>query len=272
MQNENKAKPFVETTVTRLMRANMIETHEETGIAVISGPWGIGKTTAIDAFAADYERYCAIVKIEPASTRRGVTSGKVMQATIEALRAKTGRPVGTQLSNATWTLRQMIHTMLFEIHSNQESPGRQQKKPQFTFIFDEAQHLSKEAIELLRYWNDRDRPTTPFPVGLIFVGNNEFAMAESAAGESVLSGAVRSRLTCEMPLARAHISDADITHFAQSRGITDSDAIKEFVAFCGLPKVDRCLRTADRILGKIRDYADDRPITEQIVREYLWMS
>jgi hypothetical protein len=44
VQNEdNSPLPFVETTVARLMLSRMRTTHEERGITVISGPWGIGK-------------------------------------------------------------------------------------------------------------------------------------------------------------------------------------------------------------------------------------
>jgi hypothetical protein len=243
-------------------------THEERGITVISGPWGIGKTTTIDAFAAKHEYQCAVVKVEPGATKRGATGGGVMQRVVEELRRLNDKPVGTQLSNATWTLRSMIHSLLSDLvgFEGYEGTGR---FPTFTFIFDEAQYLSKEAIDLLRFWNDHDRTTTPFPVGLIFVGNNEFALAESLGGESVLSGAVRSRLLFEVPLAYTHINDADLILFAQSRGVADATALREFVAYFSQPRVKRDLRSAERLLTMCRRHAPDGMVTAPIVRELL---
>lgn len=269
MLAENDAKPFVDTTVARLMLSRMALTHEECGITVISGPWGIGKTTAIDSFAAENEFQCAVVKVEPGVTKRGATAGRVLQCTVEALRRMTGRHVGTQLSNSTWTLRQMIFSQLAELFDYKEADYDPGTFPPFTFIFDEAQYLSREAIDLLRFWNDRDRTSTPFPVSLIFVGNNEFALAESLGGESVLSGAVRSRLLFEVPLAYTHINDTDLTLFAQSRGVTDGSALREFVAYFSQPRVRRDLRTAERYLTMCRRHAGDGPVTHSIIREVL---
>jgi len=258
----------------RLMLSRMELTHEERGITVISGPWGIGKTTAIDTFAKQHEYECAVVKVEPGPTKRGATCGGVMQRVVEALRRMNDRPTGTQLSNSTWTLRQMIYNLLSDICDvdicrSEFAEGSRSVWPMFTFIFDEAQYLSKEAIDLLRFWNDQDRTSTPFPVGLIFVGNNEFAMAESLGGESVLSGAVRSRLLFELPLSYAHLSDTDLTLFAQSRGILDTGAIREFVTYFSQPRVKRDLRTAERLLKLCRRHAQDGQITQSIVREIL---
>ena len=271
MHAANEARPFVDTTVAKLMLSRMRVTHEETGISVISGPWGIGKTTTIDVFAGEHEYQCAVVKVEPGTTKRGATGGKVMQGVVEALRAVSGRPIGTQLSNATWTLRQMIGNLMSELFDGEFSAEecRNGEHPRFTFIFDEAQHLSREAIDILRFWNDRDRTATPFPVGLIFVGNNEFAMAESLGGDSVLSGAVRSRLLFEVPLAYTHINDTDLTLFAQSRGVTDASALREFVAYFSQSRVKRDLRAAERLLTTCRRHAGEDTVTHDIVREVL---
>ena len=264
MLAESDHRPFLPTTVARLMLSRMRMTHEETGIAVISGPWGIGKTTAIDAFAAEFEDQCAIIKVEPGTTRRGASGGKVMQGVVEALRALNGKPLGTQLSNATWTLRQMIHANLSELFD----PDCIQ--PRFSLIFDEAQNLSREAIDILRFWNDRDRTTTPFPVGLIFVGNNEFAMAESLGGESVLSGAVRSRLLFEEQLTYAHVNEADLRLFAQANGLSDHSALNDFVEFFNHSRVKPNLHIAATKLKICRRFAGDEPISHSIVRKVLY--
>lgn len=265
---------IVDTSVIRLMKARMRVTHEERGIAVISGPWGIGKTTAINAFADHITEggevaLCAVVKVEPGATKRGATGGAVMRQALEALRALNGKTLGTQLSNATWTLRQQIYSEIIDLFGDETFVP-------FTFIFDEAQYLSREAIEMLRYWNDRDRTTTPFPVGLIFVGNNEFAMAENLGGESVLTGAVRSRLLFEEPLSYDHLDDADLTLFCQSRGISEAGAISRLVAHFGktegrgrrpAPKKD--LRAVERLIVTLHRRAGEAPVTAAVVDAVL---
>lgn len=266
--------PFVQTSVARLMLARIMETHENCGISVISGPWGIGKTTAINAFAAQMEFQCAVIKVEPAVSRKGAGAIPVMKQVLEELRRINGRDTGIRLNNSQWGLRQEIREYLASAFSYPQDYD-EGAWPNFTFIFDEAQYLAREAIEMLRYWNDTDRTTTPFPVALVFVGNNEFAMAESLGGESVLSGAVRSRLLFEEPLAYAHVNDTDLTLFLQSRGITDPAAISGIVAFYSpdkrvkRPAPKRDLRHVERMISIIRRRAGDGPITAAIVQSVL---
>lgn len=262
------ALPFVDTSIARQLLARMTITHEERGISVISGPWGIGKTTAIDAFAREHEYQCLVVKVEPGAGKRGATYGDVMKRVVNALKVFRELPAGTQISNSTWTLRQMIYSHLCEIFDYPELFG-EGKGPTFTFIFDEAQYLSREAIEALRFWNDWDRTTTPFPVGLIFVGNNEFAMAENLGGESVLSGAVRSRLLFEVPLSYEHVSNADLTIFAKSRGVVEEAAVEAFLAYFSQPRIKRDLRHAERKLSDCRRRAGEGAITTAIVEAVL---
>src|SRR3546814_17443678 len=104
-------------------------------------------------------------------------------------------------------------------------------------------------------------------LGLIVVGNNEFALAESLGGESVLSGAVRSRLLFEVPLAYTHINDTDLTLFAQSRGVTDAGALREFVAYFSQARIKRDLRQAERLLDICRREAPEGKIGRAPCRE-----
>lgn len=259
--------PFIETTIARRMLLRMRQTHEERGITVISGPWGIGKTSAIDAFEREFEGNCAIVKVEPAGNSRGLKTLRTLQLVIEALNLLQGyKPTG-YLGNSPWMLKQEIEGLLRQW--SRENEAGTNWLPTFTIIFDEAQYLSREAIELLRYWNDADRCSMPFPVGLVFVGNNEFAMQETLNGDSVLSGAVRSRLTFEVPLSYDDLSDTDMTLILQSRGITDAGALAEFVAFFGHRRVKRDLRQVNRAIGRCARMAGDSPVTAAVAREIL---
>lgn len=266
---EAEARPFVETTIARHLQSRLEITHEERGIAVISGPWGIGKTTAIDAFANKYECQCAVVKVDPGSSKAGATPIAVMQLAIEAMRPLLHRSERATLSNAYWSLRQMIYNNLssyFELHlPDADDPNIHR----FTFIFDEAQYLSPKAIEMLRFWNDNDRTTTPFPVGLAFIGNNEFALQEDASGNSVISGAVRSRALFVEALNYEFVTDADLVLFAQSRGLNDAAAISVILKHYDGRRVKRDLRNVERMLGVIHRRAMGGPITQATVQAVL---
>jgi hypothetical protein len=143
------------------------------------------------------------------------------------------------------------------------------EQPRFTFIFDEAQYLSREAIEMLRYWNDTDRTTTPIPVAIVFIGNNEFSLEEDSAGQSVISGAVRSRAFFIEPLDYADITDQDLILFAQSRGVTDAGAIAEIVRYYSSPRISRDLRHVERILATLSRRSNGAPVTAATVHEFI---
>ncbi len=263
---ENKP-PFVETSIARLMLSRMRVTHDERGISVFSGPWGIGKTTAINAFQDEQEHIgCQVIKVEPANSRKGVGPLPILHQILEALRARYAPETYIAVSSAQWDLRRKIYNIM-ERAGLIDTVGDWQ--PPFTFIFDEAQYLSRMAIEMLRYWNDSDRTSVPFPVGLIFVGNNEFALEEGLKGGSVLSGAVRSRLLFEVPLAYQDLNDTDLMLFAQSRGVVDAAALQTFVAHFKQPRVKRDLRQAERLLSMCRRMAGDDPISREIVASIL---
>jgi hypothetical protein len=232
-----------------------------------TGDPGIGKTSAIDAFAREFEDQCLVVKIESPATSRGIKNLRMLQLVIEALKKKRGCYVGEYLGNTPWVLKQKIETLLSDWSTDfgPDAPW----PPTFTLIFDEAQNLSREAIELLRYWNDQDRCSMPFPVGLIFVGNDEFAMQRNQRGESVLSNAVRSRLLYEVPLSHEHLDDADLNLLLKSRGVTDPHALRELVAHLRHERVKRNLRQMNKVLMHCLRKADGGPITEQVVKHVL---
>jgi hypothetical protein len=220
----------VETSVVRFIRARLEVTHEERAICVVSGPWGIGKTTAVDCFAREKAGGCIVVKVEQGSSKRGASPVSVLQQSLEALRPHIGRTPRAALSNAYWSLRQMLYNYLSEWRGQKGNTGSDQR-PLLSLVFDEAQYLSREAIEMLRYWNDADRTTTPFPLGLIFVGNSEFALQEDGGGQSVLSGAVRSRALFVEALDYNDVTDDDIVNFMGSRGAYDPDAISLILSY-----------------------------------------
>ena len=92
-------------------------------------------------------------------------------------------------------------------------------------------------------------------------------MEETLGGESVLSGAVRSRLLFELPLAYKHLTDTDLTLFAQSMGVKDANALREIVAYFNQPRIKRDLRQAKRLLTICLRDTEDGNVDAETVRK-----
>lgn len=259
----------VQTTVVRFIWARLEITHEKRAICVISGPWGIGKTTAIDCFARAKAESCIVVKVEQGSSRRGASPVSVLQQSLEAIRPHIGRTPRSALSNAYWSLRQMLYNYLSDWRVHNGGTAKSEQLPLLSLIFDEAQYLSREAIEMLRYWNDGDRTATPFPVGLIFVGNSEFALGEDGSGQSVLSGAVRSRALFVEALEYDDVADDDIVNIMRSLGDYEPDAIPPILFYFRQRRVRRDLRNMMRLDDVFRRRSQGAPVSVDVVRAVL---
>lgn len=262
---------IVGTSVVRLLMRVMQDTHERRGISVISGPWGIGKTTAIDEFTRETEDRFGefiVVKVENGTNKKGSTARSILQRIAETMRMEKGESGGMQLSGSLWRLRQMVFNLVYERCDPNDLDDLDVHYP-ITIIFDEAQRLSSEAIEMLRDFNDKDRTVGPIPLGLIFIGNNEFALAESLGRDSVIAGAVRSRLLYEEQLTYANLSNDDLAMIAAAKGITDKTAIKTLIDFFSQTRVKRDLRQMERVIFNCQRYADGAPITADIIRYVL---
>lgn len=136
-----------------------------------------------------------------------------------------GRTPQATLSNAYWSLRQMLYNSTAEwlSQSGKNFPAPDDAK--FSIVVDEAQYLCRDAIEILRFWNDADRTITPFPIGLAFIGNSEFVLEDNPSGQSVLSGAVRSRALFVEALSYEYVIDDDVSSFLGDCGPYDDHAI-----------------------------------------------
>jgi hypothetical protein len=212
---------------------------------------------------------CVVVKVEQGSSKRGASPVAVLQQSLEALRPHIGRSPRATLSNAYWSLRQMLFNYLTEWRTQHQSTANHDQSPFLTFIFDEAQYLSREAIEMLRYWNDVDRTTTPFPVGLIFIGNSEFALEENGGGQSALSGAVRSRALFVEALEYEDVTPADVRSFMQSRGPYEADAVSLIVAYFQQRRVRRDMRNMVRLDEVFRRRSGGAAVTLDVVKAVL---
>lgn len=255
---------IADTSIYRMMRVILEETHDERGISVLSGPPGIGKTTAIDAFAGDYDGQCLVIKAMANSHSMGMTPVAVMQAIMDGFWQQWSIPQYYSLRPSIPHLNRDIRKILTDAYGSEDVVyGR------LTIVFDEAQYLSRAAIDMLRYWNDPDRTTMPFQIGLVFVGNNEFALASSNGGVSILSDAVRDRLLYSEQLSHANLSDDDMAKVAATRGLADLAAVKVILAYLSAARIKRSLRQLDRVIAKCARFADGAPITAQLVNDIL---
>lgn len=136
-------------------------------------------------------------------------------------------------------------------------------------VFDEAQNLSREAIEALRYWNDPDRCYAPFPVGLVFVGNNEFSLAGSGATVTVISAAVADRALYLQTIEYSDVAGDDLELFIESRCTCEPAALAALLRSFKGPRALRSLRPLGDLIEDLKDEAGDRPIASDDVRRHL---
>lgn len=265
---------IVPTTIAKSMTAMLRDTHQRRSIAIFAGPPGIGKTTAVQAFADEHAGSVVVVKIER-SGKQGVVSRMLMQEIILAiwkLRGTSSMHVYLDTYQVKQQLAQVVKDWAQSLVDNRLWSGLDWQKdgPKLTLIIDEAQNLSRDAIDTLRYWNDRDRCYGIVPIGLAFVGNNEFAL-DTAKGKSVISAAVADRARHTETFEYANVEDDDIRLILRAHGITDELAtaalIRRYSETARRPRSIRRLVEVD--IPDIKLIAGERPVTLEIMREAL---
>ena len=260
---------FISTSPARRLVTRMQATHERRRISVFSGPPGIGKTTAIDEFSRRNGEGVAIVKV----ARRNAREVIVLQHTLEALR----RLIDSSFEHAPGSVFELRRHLFLTTCSwagvdpalARRGDFDSQRFPRLTIVFDEAQNLSREAIESLRYWNDRDRCYAPFPVGLVFVGNDEFSLAGASAAESVISAAVADRALYLQSFEYDDVADDDLKLFISSKGEFEDGAVAAIVRSFRGPRSPRSFRRLGDLLDDLIELADGADITVADVRGRL---
>ncbi|CAN5881120.1 hypothetical protein BH11PSE6_BH11PSE6_03730 [soil metagenome] len=260
---------FVATSIATTMTERLRTTHKRRGISIFSGPPGIGKTTAIGAFESEFSGRVAVIKIN--STKASIRL--VMQHAVDAMRKIGTQSTGYVYQDANQIRKQLQNEIeywtLGKVGDVEGERFGAFHAPPLTFVFDEAQNLSRGAIEALRYWNDHDRCYAPFPIGLVFVGNNEFSLKSDRLGQSVISAAVADRALFTESFEYADLTNADIRLFLRAHGIEDEAAIFALVKHYSAPRAIRSLRAVLRNIEALKDEADGQAITIDTVRDVL---
>lgn len=249
----------------------MRRVHQQRRVGIFAGPPGIGKSTAIRSFRDEFEYCVGAVSVPPAG-RGGIGAAAVLQLALDALYDLEDSAFRDSVLTAHAHLRSRIFNVIANVAGL--DPGRLRKRgtPEYaiplTLVFDEAQNLSRQAIETLRFLNDGDGGYSPFPIGLVFVGNQEFALEESRRGESVLSAAVADRALYVETLSYSDVTDDDLALFIEGRCEIEPGALALLLdAFKRRPS--RSFRRVSDLLADLQLEAGESPITTLHVADVL---
>lgn len=258
---------YVATSIARRLIVRMHAAHDRRRIAVFAGPPGIGKTTAIDALCRELPDGIVVVKV----ARRNAREVLVLQHVLDAIRRLAGSP-SVHFPNSLWELRGDIFNAICSWGGAEPAAARRAEYPiaelpRLTLVFDEAQNLSREAIESLRYWNDADRCYAPFPLGLVFVGNNEFSLQTDLDGRSVISAAVADRALYVQTYDYSDVTDDDIRLFLEANGVEDDMAVNTLLRQVGSRQNGRSFRRIQDLVEELLEMTPEGIVKAQTVRD-----
>lgn len=260
---------YIATSIARRLIVRMHATHERRRIAVFAGPPGIGKTTAVDALNRELPSGVVVVKV----ARRNAREVLVLQHVLDAIRRLAGSP-SLHFPSSLWELRGDIFNSICSWAGAEPAAARRAEYsasdfPKLTIVFDEAQNLSREAIEALRYWNDTDRCYAPFPLGLVFVGNNEFSLQTDLDGRSVISAAVADRALYVQTFDYSDVTDDDIRLYLEAKGIVDEASLGALIRHINARRSSRSLRRIQDLVEELTETSAGESVTAEAVRKFL---
>lgn len=247
---------YAATPISLALRTRYDRIHRYRSIGVLSGPPGVGKTTAAYRFIADHPGQALLITV-PAAGKAGLTPLAASRIVLNALWDASGNswsrpdePGGkyTRLAGS------FNHAVRAATGLDDFIRDVSLTNARLTLVFDEAQNLSREAIELLRYLNDEGAGYAPFQVGLMFMGNNEFALKTGLSGHSVISAAVADRALFVEGLSYQDLTAEDLRLVLDLRMTISDDGMEAAIAHL-LSRTDRSFRTAIRLCLALREEA-----------------
>ena len=254
----NERSTCLPTSVAKNMLTRMRTTHERSRIAIFTGPPGIGKTTAIGALRAEFPDSIGVVSIPTKNASAALVLRHMLRA-LQALNGDRFAHAQTETSRLAYQIQEQLR----------DWRHLKAGTPRLTLIFDEAQTLSRAAIEALRFYNDAADYDAPFPIGLIFVGNHELSLAVDDKGNSTISAAVASRAFYKIEFDQGALCDADYHLILEGAGIADRAARDLIVRYCARPRMPRDLRQLKQLIEEFEDEAGGAPITVETVQAVL---
>lgn len=256
----------LDTSVMRRLVARMQRTHDRRRASFFVGPPGIGKTTAIEAFVNANPG--AVAKVQVA--KRGVTGPQILQQLLLALRSLDGRETG-YVTSATSEIQRYVGLEIYRLGGELPRDDRPENFPLVTVVFDEAQRLTNGAIDALRDYNEPHylcRGT--FPIGMIFVGNNELSLQASEHGTSILDEGMADRLLYRDRLTYDDVERTDLELIVRTMGISDDQAVAAVVSnYFGQFGQQRSFRRVIDFVDELNDEAMGKAVTASTVRKVL---
>ncbi|MGB7373575.1 AAA family ATPase [Pontixanthobacter sp.] len=263
---DSSAFRYLETSVLRRLVARMQINHERRRASFFVGPPGIGKSTATEAFRSANAENVFLTRI----TKRGASGPQALQQLLLALRSRSPHS-SRYVASGICELQRCIEVEIERIGGGLPRSESAESFPLLTIVFDEAQRLTNGAIDALRDYNEPHyhcRGT--FPIGMIFVGNNELSLQASKQGESILDEGMQDRLLYRERLSYEDVEMADVEQFVKSKGVNDPRAIDAVVKFFFAKNgQQRSFRRIADLVDELKDEALGQPISKDMVRAVI---
>ena len=251
------------TSIWRFLVSRINAAHAGRKLAVFAGPPGIGKTTAISSVAAENPGRIAVVRVRQNNAKPGM----VLHSALRAVRAMSGSLQIAEPGNRSRLERTFDKELMFWREVIQTDAMWEEDHPRLTIVFDEAQTLHEDSIDMLRHWNDGSEEM--HGVGIVFVGNHDFRIDGDDKGPSFLKPAVRSRASFMRSFSYSDLTDDDLTLIADAKADFAPDGMKAFLAYARRRHTNRDLRPLTRDLDDLAADAEGGTITDATVRTFF---
>ena len=260
-------EPIPTRVYTRLL-ARMRRTHERRRASISVGPPGLGKTTAALRLRQEEPANITITRV----AKRALSAPQALVQLHGTLRQLDGCEDSlptTQLGSMPM-VQHRIHVLMERIAGINWTNPNPEDFPPFTVIWDEAQRLTNDAIDALRDFTEPfGQCRGPFPLGMIFIGNEELSFDVRRDGTSLLDAGMASRLLYSERLSYADIERADVDAYLCSLGIEDEEARDTLSSYYVGGRVPCDFRDIADLVDALQDEAAGQPITRETVRVHL---